>query len=326
MESWKNEFLEVDDTYINHVSKFVDYLNVIGKANQPNNITIEDVINCVGHYNSMSKINTRTSMVNHLEGIKSFFKFLVSKHYTNDIFNNMVSYQDFKDNLSLKFNLVPVRERGVWSEVELVQIIESLDNYFERNDLSILTKTNDIKKFYKFLVLRIFIKLTLIAPAKKSVIYSIKINDFSSDYRSVIINSVNIKIPNGLKRDLQFSIKCVKKNLNKTFDTSTGLLAFLYPNLFPVERLNEYFCLFLKAHPEIVDVAPDTDTFELEGIMNSALLGLVRNNVNPALISKISGVKISSLEKKFYTNGFHINNADELINDEISRNSYYHYI
>lgn len=215
MESWKNEFLEFDDTYINHVSKFVDYLSMIGKANQPNNIVIEDVINCVGHYNSIGKINTRTSMVNHLEGIKSFFKFLVSKHYTNDIFNNMVSYQDFKDSLTLKFQLVQVTERGLWSDVELIQIIESLDNYFERNDLSKLSKTNEIKKFYKFLVLRIFIKLTLIAPAKKSVIYSLKINDFSSDYRSVIINSVNIKIPNGLKRDLQYSIECVEKNLKR---------------------------------------------------------------------------------------------------------------
>lgn len=98
-------------------------------------------------------------MVNHLEGIKSFFKFLVSKHYTNDIFNNMVSYQDFKDSLTLKFQLVQVTERGLWSDVELIQIIESLDNYFERNDLSKLSKTNEIKKFYKFLVLRILSSL-----------------------------------------------------------------------------------------------------------------------------------------------------------------------
>ncbi|OME66038.1 hypothetical protein BSK65_22935 [Paenibacillus odorifer] len=326
MNLWKKEFLEFDDTYINHVSKFVDYLNIIGKANQPNNIVIEDITDCVGHYNRIAKINTKTSMENHLEAIKSFYKFLVSKHYTNDIFNNMVSYQDFKDSLTHRYNLVPVKERGIWSDAELIQIIESLDSYFEKNDLSKLSKTNEIKKFYKFLVLRIFIKLTLIAPAKKSIISYLRINDFSSDYRSVVVNSVTIKIPNGLKRDIVFSIECIENNLKKKSDANDRLLDFLYPDTFSVERLNDFFCLFLKNHPDIIELVPDSDTFELEGIMNSALLGLVQSNVNPALISKISGVKISSLEKKFYNNGFHINNSDELINNEISKNSYYHYI
>ncbi|MCR8659322.1 site-specific integrase [Paenibacillus endoradicis] len=326
MKSWKKDFFEFDDTYVNHVTKFVDYLDIINKTNQPNNITIEDIINCVGHYNRIGKINTRTSMENHLEAIKSFYKFLVSKHYTNDIFNNMVSYQDFKDSLTHRYNLVPIKERGVWSDAELIQIIDSLDSYFTRTDFSKLSGTNEKKKFYKFLVLRIFIKLTLIAPAKKSVIYSLKISDFSSDYRSVVVNSVTIKIPNGLKRDIQFSIECIEDNLKKKSDSNDRMLDYLYPYTFSVERLNEFFCLFLKNHPDIIEVAPESDTFELEGIMNSALLGLVQSNVNPALISKISGVKISSLEKKFYNNGFHINGADELINNEISKNSYYHYI
>lgn len=326
MISWREEYLKVDNTYSNHVSKFVDYLGVLGKASQPNNITTEDIINCVGYYKNLGKINTRTSMENHLEAIKAFYKFLVSKHYTNDVFNNMTSYQNFKDNLALKFNLVPIKERGIWSDEELIQIVESLDSYFESYDFSKLSGVNEIKKYYKFLVLRIFIKLTLIAPAKKSVICSLKVKDFSADFRIVRVNSVTVKIPNGLKRDIQFSNEFVEKNLDKKIDPDQRLFDFLYPHEFKVERLNEFFGLFLKNHPNIIEVAPETDTFELEGIMNTALLGLVKNNVNPALISKISGVKISRLEEKFYNNGFHTDFADEIINNEISKNLYYQYI
>lgn len=208
----------------------------------------------------------------------------------------------------------------------MIQIIEELDSYFEHVVFDELTKSNEIKKYYKFLVLRIFIKLTLIAPAKKSVLYSLMLSDFSSDLRTVRINSVIIKIPNGLRRDIKFSIKFIETNLNKKLELNDNLIGFLYPTKFNLERLNEFFCVFLKEQPNIVEVIPSSNTFELEGIMNTALLGLIKNNVNPALISKISGVTISRLEKKFYNNGFLTANSDEVINNEISKNSYYQYI
>lgn len=325
LKKWKDEYLESDSTYTNHVTKFVDYLSVIGKSNQPNNIAKEDIENSVKYYNEFGSIRTRTSMENHLEAIKAFYKYLVSKHYTDDIFNNTSSYQEFKDIIAEKCNLLEAQERGPWKEDELIEIVKHLDAYFEQSQIQEKWRTNKKHRYFKMLLLRIFIKLTLIAPAKKSVICSLKRSDFSDDYRSVHINSVAIRIPNALRRDLIFSINLINECFNCVFNDEDLLFDHLHRGRFNVENLNGIFYTFLK-HSEIIDVDPKADTYQVEVIMNSALFSLFRNGTNLALISKISGVKLSSLERKLNSIGIQVENADELINNEISRTKYYNYI
>ncbi len=65
MEKWRDEyFKDAGITYKNHVTKFVDYLKHIGKADTLNNITLEDVRNCVGHYVKLRTL--RGTMESHL--------------------------------------------------------------------------------------------------------------------------------------------------------------------------------------------------------------------------------------------------------------------
>lgn len=49
-------------------------------------------MDCIGSYNKKQKINTISSMENHLEAVKAFYKYLVSKNYATDIFSTIHSY------------------------------------------------------------------------------------------------------------------------------------------------------------------------------------------------------------------------------------------
>ena len=50
----------------------------------------------------------------------------------------------------------------------------------------------------------LFIKITLIAPAKRSVIINLKKSDMNENYKRMHINNVNINVPNGLTRDYTY--------------------------------------------------------------------------------------------------------------------------
>ncbi|MEK5407672.1 integrase [Paenibacillus sp. FSL W8-0439] len=325
LEIWKQEYLAQDDTYRNHVNKFVNYIVSIGKSNQPISINKDDIVNCVGHYNNMKKINTISTMESHLESIKSFYKYLFARNKTNNIFNDIPSYQDFKELIIQRYQLHEPRNRGYWEDSELSDIVEALDDYFDNNDLSDITKANARKKYFKFLVLRLFIKFTLIAPTKKSVICSLTIENFMEQYRVLQINETRINIPNGLRRDIIFSISIAEKNRNKKITKDDNLFEFIYNENFKVERLNEYFCSFLKT-TKVIEIPDNVDTYPVEIIMDSALFELLRNGANPALIAKINGQSLAAIELKFYSNGIPIIDADNLINNEISKASFYKFL
>jgi hypothetical protein len=99
-------------------------------------------------------------MEHHIESVKAFYKFLVSKGYSEDILNNTASFQEFKDDIANKYNLSASKEKNFWDVDILIEFIEILDDYFDRNKLGKMY-SRDRKKFFKFLVLRIFIKITL---------------------------------------------------------------------------------------------------------------------------------------------------------------------
>ncbi|MGO0059764.1 integrase [Brevibacillus fluminis] len=324
---WKVECLENDSTYKNHITKFIDYIIHIGKANRPVSITLEDVIDCVGFYNKLGKINTIKSMESHLESVKAFYKFLVEKDYATDIFSKISSYQDFKELIIDKYSLKTVKEREWLDELIVVEILEKLDLYFDSHSINQNKRSHEYKRFFKYLALRIFIKLTLIAPAKRSVICSLKKSDFTDDFRSVIINGVLIKVPTGLYRDITGTLALVEQENKRQFRDCDFLFNVISGESFRGENLNDWFCSFLK-HYEIIEIEDEKTTYPVEVIMNSAIYQLVRNGTNPAFISVINGTTLSAIEKKFYNNNFlkHIIDIDISINHEINKSNYCHLI
>lgn len=339
MENWRNEYLQFDKKYENHVNKFITYLNSpdVNKSNTPAHITIEDVDSCICYYNRIGKINSINSMANHLEAVKAFYSYMIRKGYINfDIFQN-IDYADFKENLTIKYSLKSPKEREHFEDVIICEILDCIDNYFYNIDyekLSVQKKTQYLNR----ISLRIFIKLGLIAPAKKNVIVNIALKDFCENYRFLTINNVKIRIPNSLRNNIISALDFKKKHSNVIYDDNTLLFNYLIygETTIPSEKrisnleskFNDWLCVFLKQY-DILDIPKNKRSYSVEAIMNTTMHNLVKNGANPYYISKISGITIGTLEKKYYKEKECINyivKVDNEINHGISKSEYYHYI
>ena len=339
MEIWKDEYLLFDNKYENHVNKFIAYLKLddVNKSNTPAYVSIEDIDNCIGHYNKIGKIQSVLSMANHLEAIKAFYAYIIRKGYVkSDVFQN-VDYADFKEKLTIKYSLKAPKKREYLHNEIICEILKNIDNYFYTTNFDDLTEKKRLTYLNK-MSLRVFIKLGLIAPAKKNVILKIAIKDFYDDFRFLTINNVKIRIPNSLRNNIISALKLKKELSAVTYDDNTLLFNYLVYGETKIStkrhkytldtKFNEIFCTFLKQH-DILDISQDKTTYSVEVIMNTTIHNMVKNGVNPYYISKISGITIGVLENKYYKEKECINysvNVDKEINYEIAKSDYYNYI
>lgn len=134
LESWSQDYLDTNPTYINHVNKFVNYIVHIGKSDKPTKIGLEDLENCIGFYNELGQINSFASMENHLSSIQSFYKFLVEKSWAADIFREIHDYQSYKEKLGERYNLTDGKEREYFHSEIVQNILNELERYFEQNN------------------------------------------------------------------------------------------------------------------------------------------------------------------------------------------------
>lgn len=135
-------------------------------------------------------------------------------------------------------------------------------------------------------------------------------------------------IYNGLRRDLEQAVEYIFQENNNPRENDK-LFDYIYGDEFKKEYINTWFFTFVKAH-DIFDLSDTMTTYAVEPIMITAIQAMVSRMANPALIAKICGVKIGSIENKYYANRvFSIKyeeTIDQAINWEIAKNEYYTYI
>jgi len=333
MEKWRDEYFNKEgDKYKNHVTKFVLYLKQIKKADSPNKITLEDVNNCVGHYVKLGTLRAVGTMESHLESLKSFYDYLLLSGKSRDIFSQM-NYEEYKNNLAIQFHLAEKIGRETFSVETMKDILSKLDSYLEV-DYSTLGGSQMQKRFINRSVLRLFIKLTLIAPAKRQVICNLRYSDFSEDLRTVVVNEVELAIPNSLRRDLKDTIGLSKTLCNKKIKPDEKLFKYIIGSNFNEEDLNRWFCSFIKDQNIVgIDKIDDEKaTYPIEPIMKTAISNMVKGMANLAYISKVSGIKIASLEQTYYAEIFEFDqdqrqlSIGESIDWEVRKSMYYSYI
>lgn len=78
------------------------------------------------------------------------------------------------------------------------------------------------------IILRLFIKLTLIAPAKRSVITSIRKKDIKDEYKKLSINGINVNISCGLSRDLCAALKYAESKNREPIKEKDNIFEYLY--------------------------------------------------------------------------------------------------
>lgn len=339
MENWKSEYLTTDSKYDNHVNKFIEYLNLaeVNKSNTPAHISIEDIESCIAYYNKIGKINSVNSMANHLEAVKAFYTYMIRKGYINfDIFQN-IDYAEFKENLTIRYSLKSPKERERFEDEIICEILNCIDNYFSITQYSNLSEKKKLQ-YINRISLRLFIKLGLIAPAKKNVLLKISVKDFDNDFRILLINDVKIRIPNSLRNNIISALNFRKSISSIDYDDNTPLFNYLIygekenslkRHKYTLDtKFNEWFCGFLKQY-DILDIPCERRTYSVEAIMNTTMYNLVKSGANPYYISKVSGITIGTLENKYYKEKDcikYIIDIDKEINYEIAKSDYYNYI
>jgi len=332
MEKWRDGYYkEMGTTYKNHVNKFVDYLKHIGKADMPNMVTLDDVRNCVGHYVKYGTLRAIGTMESHLESLKSFYDYLLKTGKSQDIFSQM-NYEEFKNNLSIQFHLAEKIGRETFSVETMIDILSKLDNYLEV-DYYKLNGTQVQNRYLNWTALSLFIKLTLVAPAKRQVIGNLRFSDFGEDLRSVVVNEIELAIPNSLRRDLKNAIELAKNIGNESIKADDEIFKFIIiGSNFSEESLNRWFCSFIKDQHivGINEIDNEKDTYPVEPIQKTAISNMVKGKANLAYISKVSGIKIGRLEEAYHDEIFEIDQqqppVSEAIDWEIRKSRYYSYI
>lgn len=331
MEKWKDEYLTKKGMrYKNHVNKFIDYLKGIEKNNMPNNITLNDVSNCVGYYVKRGSIRSVSSMELHLESLKNFYDYLLQTGKSRDIFSQM-NYEDYKNNLSSKYQLVEKVERETFSIETIKDILSKLDKYLEVDYFSLIGTQNQ-KRYLQRSALRLFIKLTLVAPAKRQVISHLKYKDLDDDFHMVVVNDVELSIPNSLARDIKNALKLKDLICKGNIRDNEEIFKYIIGSNFSEEDLNRWFCSFINEQQiiGIDDISPEKDTYPVEPLMKTAISNMIKVMANLAYISKVSGIKISTLENTYHDEIFGLNNKQSSIGEsidwEIRKSGYYSYI
>lgn len=328
-ESLVDEYIEKnssDSTYINHINKFKDYIMSVGKENSILDITYHDLDKSIGYHNKLGSIKTINSMKNHLEAVKAFFVFLHKERVQQNVFKDIPDYGEFRDNLTIKYNL---KEEVNRTALPMDIVIKLLDAF--ENDNKFKSDINGISTSQ--MILKIYVKITLIAPAKRNVICNIKFKDFINDFRQVYINSVLIKIPNSLRKDILDAIEWAQINRGKIYSNDDLFFDYICthkPFSGSSLTLALFFALKHIGFEEIDQIIKSKksgkSSYPLESIMNTAIISLIENNTNPFLVAKINGITLKSLQEKLELLGVYVNNQDDLINNAMAKSEYYQYI
>ncbi len=322
--------IESNHPYRNHVNKFIEYLNLpeVNLVNTPMDISKETVKRCVGYYHEKGEINSRKTMESHLESVKSFYDYLSRTGKLRDIFSDL-DYGEFKETIVQMYNLSEPSGRGVFDCDDIQKILINLDAAID--DFKMETAgIRDEDKYLQRIILRLFIKLTLIAPAKRNVITSIKWSDIEDNLKKLRINDAVINVPCGLSRDLKNAIEYAEEKNKNTIKDNDNIFEFIYKHKgkFQGESLNTWF-FNMNQDFDIIKGKKSKKSLAVEPIRNTAIKMMVDNMVNPILISKVSGIKLSIIEKTYYSQNWKVEFNEDLnrsINKAIAQNDYYCYI
>lgn len=327
----RNDLLSKNHVYRNHIKKFIKYLCLpkVQLSNAPARININVVEACIKYYHDQGELNSRSTMESHLESIKSFYDYLSETGKATDIFSDY-SYSKFKDEIVEKYSLLEPIERGAYKcediETILIELDKSIDN-FQIESAGI----RDEERHLQRIILRLFIKLTLIAPAKRSVITSIKRSDITGEYKKLSINGIDVNIPCGLSRDLCAALKYAESKNKEPIKEEDNLFEYIYKykGKFRVESLNTWFYNIAQDFGVMEDECKDKKTLAVEPIKNMVIQMMVDNMINPVFISKIAGLTLTMIEATYYPKDWNAKyevDINKCINKSIAQNDYYCYV
>lgn len=327
----RGELLNKNHVYRNHINKYIEYLSLpeVQLSNAPARIDISVVEECIKYYRDKGELNSRSTMESHLESIKSFYDYLRDTGKAVYIFSNC-NYSKFKDEIVEKYNLLEPTERGIYDCEDIKNILLKLDKTiddFRDEGAGIREEDRHLQR----IILRLFIKLTLIAPAKRGVIADIKKSDIKEEFKKISINGIDVNIPCGLSRDLREALKYAESKNKEPIKEDDKVFDYLYKykGNFRLESLNSWFYNVAQDFGIMENERKGKKTLAVEPIKNMVIQMMVDNMINPVFISKIAGLTLSMIEATYYPKDWNVQYKEDMnkcINKSIAQNDYYCYI
>lgn len=301
----------------------------VNLSDAPTRINRDVVEACIKYYHDKGELNSRSTMESHLESVKNFYDYLSEAGKATDIFSDY-SYSKFKDDIVEKYSLLEPIERGSYDCEDIKNILINLDKSIDSFQCE-LAGIREEERHLQRIILRLFIKITLIAPAKRSVIANIKKSDIQREYKKLYINGIEVNIPCGLSRDLCSALKYVEPKNGTAIKEDDNIFEYLYryKGNFRVESLNAWFYNIAQDFGVLEKERKDKKTLAVEPIKNMVIQMMVDNMINPVFISKIAGLTLSMIEATYYPkdwNAKYNEDINKCINKSIAQNDYYYYV
>ena len=326
-----DEYLKTDETYRIQIETFMKYLEDNQLQNQVFNLYskhIDDFFESLFE----TKIGVLPTLTRQIVALKALFGFLMSREYKFAELNGYICDSRFKERLSVYVEQSRNKEK-LPSDL-LLSILQKVDDFIDNN--SAQTQKKDI--FLRFLIARLFIKLSLILPLKATQMLDICVGDITNPKcRTILHNGITIKIPNNLRKDIIYAIHYVEEKYGKTYSKSDKIFHFLCHCLIKkitttsirdiVERV--YEILEINEMLETIPVGKkEMHIYTAECYKLTAIANMLENGVNIVYLTKLTGLDIGTLvstvdlEKQF-------SNRDVVstdINNAMLASEYYEYL
>lgn len=325
------EYYKTDETYKIQIEKFIKYLKDNNLQNKVFNLYSKDIDD---FFESLleTKIGVLPTLTRQIVALKSLFGFLMSREYKFAELNGYISDTSFKK------KLVPYVEKSRNKEKLppelLLNILQKIDNYID----SYSENSQKCDIYLRFLIARLFIKLSLLLPLKATQMLDICIGDITNPHcRTIWHNGITIKVPNNLRKDIIYTIKFVEQKYNKTYSSDDRIFHFLCTCLIKkisttsirdiLERV--YGILEINEMLETIPIGKkEMHIYTAECYKLTAIANMIENGVNIVYLTKLTGLDISTLvstvdmEEKF-------ENKDVVstdINNALLFSGYYEYL
>lgn len=329
MLKWVEEFKIFNPNYSPIVNMFLEYIKEVDKLDKVGAITERDITEFI-KFSTKDVINSRATLESYYEGLKKFYKYLLKNNYVQySIFSGIVNHKEFKERLSSDLNLKEEVSRGKLSLLELELLLEKINDYFENTDYHAITLKSEQENFIKFLILRIYIKITVLAPAKRAIICDLRRNNFDLDYRIVSINNQKVALPRNLVSEIKYSLKFVQElKRKKDIGENERLFDYILGEPFNDDKMPSILSSFSRKM-DLDFILGEKDkkgkyTASGEKIMNGAICALWGNGeVDVVLLSKVCGTSTQAISKKIIDWEYEESSSVARLNKQIKQVSYY---
>ncbi len=327
------EFLKSDDRYKKQIERFRNYLeeyNLTEKVFNLYDFNMDEFF----EYAIKRSIGTESQLVSHIAALKALFNFFIDNNLKFSDLNGHINNPAFKERYKEKVD--KVRNKGVLSIEMINKVLHTIDLYTEEHKNTTFKKKKDETVFYDILIVRLFVKISILIPLKTTQILELIIGDvFNKNWRSIVYNNVEIKVPNNLRKDIINTLNYVINKYGIEYNPQESLFGFLYccigkknntdninssfPRVYNALGLNEMLETVLRGKKT-------TFLYPAESYKKTAIVNMICNGVNVVYLTKLTGLDIKTVLADL--------DYDELVNGDVNRNinnsliacGYYEYI